>query len=112
VRELRGLQLALEGVRAAGGEIVVVSKDSPEELAALAKQEGLTFTLLSDSKLELVDAFGVRHQGADVFRGGDLARPAVLFFDSSGRLGDLFLTDNWRQRLRTEDAVARVQPLR
>jgi len=112
VRELRGLQLVLDGVRAAGGEIVVVSKDSPAELAELAQEHELAFLLLSDPDLALVDAFGLRHAGADVFRGGDLARPAVLFFDSSGELSDFFLTDNWRQRLRGEDAIARVRAMR
>jgi peroxiredoxin len=111
VRELRGLQLALKDVRSEGGEIVVVSKDSPEELAALAKQEGLEFLLLSDASLALTDEFGVRHPGADVFRGGDLARPAVLFFDSHGRLGDRFMTENWRFRLHAEDAVKRIHDL-
>jgi hypothetical protein len=53
----------------------------------------------------------VRHPGADVFRGGDLARPAVLFFDSHGRLGDRFMTENWRFRLHAEDAVKRIHDL-
>ena len=111
MRELRGLQLALEDVRAVGGEIVVISKDSPEELARIAQLEGLGFLLLSDPKLELVDAFGLRHKGADVFRGGDIARPAVLFFDANGVLQDRFMTDNWRFRLNAEDAIARMQLL-
>ena len=111
MRELRGLQLALDDVRAAGGEIIVVSKDSPEELAQIAKLEGLEFLLLSDPELELVDAFGLRHKGADVFRGGDISRPAVLFFGSNGVLQDRFMTDNWRFRLNTEDAIGRMQLL-
>jgi peroxiredoxin len=98
-------------VRAAGGEVVVVSKDSPAELAQLARSEGLEFLLLSDAQLELVDAFGVRHPKADVFRGGDLARPAVLFFDANGRLQDRFMTEDWRFRLRSEDAITRVRDL-
>ena len=111
MRELRGLQLARDGVREAGGEIVVVAKDSPDELSALAKQEGLEFLLLSDPDLKLTDELGVRHPGADVFRGGDLARPAVLFFDSHGRLGDRFMTENWRFRLHAEDAIKRIREL-
>jgi len=52
----------------------------------------------------------LRHRGADP-HGGDLARPAVLFFDRSGRLRDSFLTGNWRLRLTTKDAIERVRAL-
>jgi peroxiredoxin len=99
-------------MRAAGAEVVVVSKDSPAELAELAQREKLGFLLLSDQDLALVDAFGLRHVGADVKRGGDLARPTVLFFDSSGVLSDLFATENWRFRLGTDDTIARIAALK
>jgi peroxiredoxin len=111
VRELRSLQLALAEIEADGGAVVAVSKDSPAELARLAQEEGLTFLLLSDPGLELVDELGLRHAGADWIHGGDLARPAVLFFDSRGELRDSFLTDNWRRRLRPEEAVDRIRAL-
>ena len=106
------MQLALPEIRAAGGEVIVVSKDSPAELAQLAKDESLGFRLLSDSELKLTDAFGLRHAGADVMRGGDLPRPTVLFFDGHGHLADTFATDNWRYRLHSEEALARVRALK
>lgn len=111
MRELRSLQLALAEIEADGGAVVAVSKDSPAELARLAQDEGLGFLLLSDPDLKLVDALGLRHAGADWIHGGDLARPAVLFFDARGVLRDSFLTDNWRRRLDPEQAVARVRAL-
>ncbi len=105
------LQLSLAAIEAEGGTVVVVSKDSPGELAALAKQEGITFLLLSDPELKLVDEFGLRHAGADVHRGGDLARPAILFFDRAGHLGGTFLTENWRKRLHGEVALEQLRAL-
>ena len=94
----------------AGGDVVVISKDAASDLREFAALEGYGFTLLSDPNLELVDAFGLRHEGADP-HGGDLARPAVLFFDRSGRLRDAFLTENWRIRLTSEKALAHVRAL-
>ena len=44
--------------RAAGYEVVGVSKDSPEKLAKFREQEGLTFTLVSDPELAVQNAYG------------------------------------------------------
>ena len=88
--------------------MIAVSRDPPEELAKLAREQGFTFRLLSDPKFELIDAFGLRHVGA-MGRSGDLARPTILFFDSEGRLADVFLPDTWRARITSEDALARVK---
>ncbi len=105
------LQLSLPAIEAEGGAVVGVSKDAPAELAALAQMEGLTFPLLSDPDLALTDALGLRHPGADVKRGGDLARPALLFFDRAGRLGATWLTEFWRERLEGDGALAPLRAL-
>lgn len=111
MRELRGVQLSLSELEAAGASVVVVSKDSPEELAKFAKSEQFGFMLLSDPDLKLVDEFGLRHPGADPIRGGDLARPAVLFFDATGVLRATFLTEDWRRRIHGEEALERLRAL-
>lgn len=102
------LQLSQDAVEAAGGALVVVSKDSHEELANLARREGLRFTLLSDPGLALADELGLRHAGADP-GGGDLFRPAVLWFDREGRLRERFLTEDWRERLDEATVVAKLR---
>lgn len=91
--------------------MVVVSKDSPSELAALNRDEGFEFPLLSDSRLELARELGVIQPGADFHRGGDLARPAVLFFDREGALRRKLLTENWRQRIHGDDVVAELRAM-
>jgi peroxiredoxin len=105
------VQLALPQIREAGGDVVVVGKDAPADLARLAGDEGFQFTMLSDPGLVLVDAFGLRHRGADVAHGGDISRPAALFFDARGRLRDRFLTDDWRVRLTADEALRRMRAL-
>lgn len=105
------LQLSLAAIEAEGGAVVAVAKDAPVELAAAAQREGITFPLLSDPDLALADAFGLRHVGADWMRGGDLPRPALLFFDRDGRLGATLLTENWRERLEGDGALAPLRAL-
>lgn len=112
MRELRGVQLSLAAIEAAGATVVVVSKDSPEELAALQQAERFGFTLLSDPQLLLARDLGVVHAGADFRHGGsDLARPAALFFAADGALRATLLTENWRERLDGEAVLAQLRSL-
>jgi len=105
------VQLALPEIRAAGGEVVAVAKDAPDALARMAAEQHLDFTILSDPGLALVDDFGLRHKGADPSGHGDISRPASLFFDARGKLRDRFLTDDWRVRLTTDEAIRRIRLL-
>lgn len=49
---------SLDALRAAGYEVVGVSKDEPAKLAEFREQEGLTFTLVSDPDRAVQDAYG------------------------------------------------------
>jgi peroxiredoxin Q/BCP len=49
----------LSGLEAEGYTVAGLSKDSPEQLAKFARQEGLTFPLLSDPGKETLNAYGV-----------------------------------------------------
>jgi peroxiredoxin len=91
--------------------VIAISRDSVPELSQFAREHGLDFLLLSDPDLVYCDAFGLRHVRASDGHGGDLARPAVLFFDSHGRLADCFLPDDWRERLRGDEALARTRAM-
>jgi len=55
-------------LRAYGVEVVAVSKDSPAEVQAHKARDGITFTVLSDPELRLIDQLGLRHEGALQFR--------------------------------------------
>ncbi|WP_062380052.1 thioredoxin-dependent thiol peroxidase [Demequina pelophila] len=48
---------SLDALGAAGYEVVGVSKDSPEKLAAFREKEGLTFTLVSDEDRAIQEAY-------------------------------------------------------
>ncbi|WP_062135524.1 thioredoxin-dependent thiol peroxidase [Demequina aestuarii] len=49
---------SLDALKAAGYEVVGVSKDEPAKLAEFREQEGLTFTLVSDPDRTVQDAYG------------------------------------------------------
>jgi peroxiredoxin len=60
--------------------LVAISADTPADGAALKKKLGLAFPVLSDTKLELAAAFGVRQVGADA------ALPAIFLLDAHGEV--------------------------
>ncbi|MCH8613501.1 thioredoxin-dependent thiol peroxidase [Arsenicicoccus dermatophilus] len=49
---------SLERLRAAGYEVVGISKDAPERLARFREKEGLTYPLLGDPELAVLQAYG------------------------------------------------------
>jgi len=55
-------------LRAYGVEVIAISKDTPAQVQAHKARDGLTFTLLSDPDLKLIDQMGLRHEAALEFR--------------------------------------------
>ncbi len=97
--ELQGLQRRIEEIREAGAEVLAVSVDPAETTRDKLGGLGLSFPLLADPQMEVIDAYGVRHPGG---MGTDIARPATFLIDESGRIVWRDLTENWRVRVRPE----------
>ena len=88
---------------------MAICVDPVEKNAAVAKKLGVDFAILSDSKLEVIDAFGLRHVGAGLEEDRpDVARPAVFLFDKDGQVLWRSLTDDWRVRVRPEELLAQL----
>ena len=51
-----------------GVTVVALSRDTVELAAAHRSRDGVSFTLLSDPKLDVIKRFGLLHEGAIVFR--------------------------------------------
>ncbi len=51
-----------------GVSVVALSRDTPQQAAAQRVRDGLSFPLLSDPELQLVEGLGLLHEGAIVFR--------------------------------------------
>ena len=104
--ELQGLQSHLDEIRGLDGEVLAITVDPVERNAEMAEMLGYEFAILSDPGLEVIDAYGVRHDDGGIE--GDIARPAVFVLDRSGRVVWKDLTDNWRIRVRPEKIVEQL----
>jgi len=89
-----------------GGEVLAISVDPPEHSREIVEAYGLEFPVLSDPRLTVIDAFGVRHPGGGLE--GDIARPAIFILDREGRVVWRQLTENWRVRLRPETVLEQL----
>ena len=65
-----------------GGTLLAVSNDPPATAADIAKRLGLSFPILSDPELEVIDAYGLRHH--DIALGFDHSLPAMILVDRAG----------------------------
>jgi len=90
---------------------MAVSTEDSATQAAMAKDAGLEFTLLSDAGRELITALGLRHEDAVPFLEGAVARPAVLIV-TGGEIHKRYATDNWRVRQDGGALVAELATLR
>lgn len=64
--------------------LAAISVDSPGESAFFQERWGFPFPILSDRRLKLIDAFGLRHPKGH--EGKDISRPAVVILSPSKRV--------------------------
>jgi peroxiredoxin len=91
--------------------VIGISADTPFVLAEFAKQNQLTFPMLSDFNHEAMQAFGVLDGG---FLGGllkGIARRSVFVLDKDGRVAYVWLSDTPGTEPPYEDVQAAVQKL-
>jgi alkyl hydroperoxide reductase subunit AhpC len=97
-----------------GVSVVALSKDTVEQAAIHKARDGLSMTLLSDPKLEVIRQYGVEHHKALNFTTGKhivggiplafvpsfkaMALPTTLLVDDSGVVQWLDQTDDYRLR--------------
>ena len=63
--QLSDLRLIAKDLGALGYQIIAISPDRPEELAKTLTKDSLDYTLLSDSKAEALEAFGIAYRVDD-----------------------------------------------
>ena len=90
---------------------MAISVDTPDISQKLAGEEGLTFTLLSDPKLEVATRYDLVHKGAGP-GGQDILRSAEFLLDSSSTVRWRMLTENYWVRARPEQILEAAQTLR
>ena len=81
---------------------MTVSVDSPEEIAEGRHLHGSQATMLSDTALQVTDAFGLRNTGFHSAPGSEEAEalpvPATLLIDRSGKVLWIDLSKDYQRR--------------
>lgn len=95
----------------AGIRPVAISVDAPEVSRDLRERAGLTYTILSDPRAEVIRRYDLVHAGAGE-DGRDIARPAEFLVDRSGTVRWVNLTENYRVRARPEQFIEAAKALR
>ena len=85
-----------------GVEVITVSTDLPEEIAAERHLHGLQARMLSDRQLAVTDAFGLRNMAIHSGPPGDdpeaLPVPATLLVDREGKVLWLDISEDYQRR--------------
>ena len=108
-----------------GVSVVVLSKETPEEATIHKNRDGLSFQMLSDSKLEVIKQYGVEHHKAIGSNTGNfmifgiplgtemsfktMAIPTTLLVDENGVIQWIDQTDDYRIRSNAEPVLQAVK---
>ena len=128
-KQLSALAKKEQELKDLGYRIVAVSPDNPEHLQETAGKEKLSYTLISDSKMELIDALGVSFKvdgrtisrykkwGIDLVEAsgenhGRLPVPTVLILDDNAAVQFVYANPNYRVRLDEDVLMAAARAAR
>ncbi len=107
--ELQGLQLRKADFDRRNVAVFAVSVDSVEENAAVVRDVGLDYHVLSDPQLAAIDTYGLRYD-----RQGEpsIARPATFVIDGNGVIRWRDVTENYRLRPKPDAVLAAIDALK
>lgn len=91
--EMATFEEDLDEFEDAGATVYGVSVDAPFSLNEFRDQEGLSFGLLSDSNKEIIDAYDVEMDFADMGYYG-VAKRAVFVVDEDGKVTEKWVSDD------------------
>ena len=100
----------MKDFEAAGVKPVAISVDTPEESARLCQKAGLTYTLLSDPKEEVLRRYDLVHTKGGP-GGTDISRPAEFLVDSTGTVRWVNFTEDIRVRARADEMLAAAREI-
>ena len=103
MRQLAQLQELLPKLQSHGYQILALTPDPPADLGVAARENNLTFTLLSDGGLEAARAFGVAFQTVGK---SPLPVPAVFIADTNGQIKFQYVNPDFRVRLAVDVLLA------
>ena len=107
-RQLSGIQEIEGDIQKLGYQILAVSPDKAENLKKTIDKNELKYTLLSDSKMEVCQAFGIAYINSKygemlVKASGEehhmLPVPTVMVLDKDGKIKFEYINPNYKERL-------------
>jgi peroxiredoxin len=111
--QLKSLKAAQTPLAQRGYALVALSYDSPAALAAFATKTGIEYTLLSDEKSAMIDAFGLRdpayEQGSFAF---GVPKASVMIIDRRGTLRWKSVAEDYKIRADNSTILKAVDALR
>lgn len=110
MKQLVRLREKTEAIKAAGGDLVAVSVDRPEDSKALLarlKQEGtpLEFPLLCDPSRAAVRAMGVYDAAHDI------ALPSTMILDRGGKIAWKYVAESIMDRPAEDELISALKRL-
>lgn len=84
-----------------------MSVDPPKVSRRLRDHLDVEFTFLADTDGTLLDALGIRHQGARQ-DGADIAYPTAILVDRSGQVQWTYQSTTYRERAEPEAIFAAI----
>ena len=102
------MQSRIEDIRGTDAELVAVCVDPVTKNAEVVRDLKLSFPILFDEDLSVVDTYDIRHAGGNGYNGSDIARPAIFVLDRKGVVQWRELTDNYRVRVSPETILEQL----
>lgn len=119
---LRNLQKSLPQIKAAGGNLIAVSVENPDNSLVIAKKDELDYTVLSDPNLSVAGKFGIVYQlpaetdelykshGLDVAKHNEMDKAelplsATYVINRKGKIVYAFLEPDYKKRAAPETII-------
>ena len=93
----------------AGARVLAISSESPERAQAAIIEHGLTFEVLCDESLTVIDRYGVRH--TDEPDGRRIARPSIFLIDRAGVVRFAHVGENANDRPTVAHVLLAIEAL-
>jgi thioredoxin-dependent peroxiredoxin len=97
------LQRDIKAIKAAGIRVVAISYDSPKLLKKFAREQKVSFPLLSDPKSQVIKTYGVLNENAKGRQEG-IPFPGTFLVGTDGKV-KAFLPGTTRRRHTTKELI-------
>ncbi len=97
-------------IKGAGGTLMAISADEPEDARRIAERFHLEFPVLADPKLEVISAYALRHVGG--YGGRDIAAPAHFLIGTDGKVKWRFISHRQQERAGNEADIGAIEALK